>query len=125
MSSPNAEANDWLAQAKELEENLQQSWMPEEPGEAIAGRIVAVDEQAGKNDGDTVVELETEEGDLRYFWMWKVLKTEWKREKPRVGDIIGVKYHGYRKSKTTGREYRSVTLKVLARGERSDVDVPV
>ena len=120
----NATATNWTAQAKALEENNSSTWKPDSDGAAIAGRVLRIEENTGTNGDSTLVEVETEDQMQVGIWLSTVLERQWQKERPTVGDVIGIKYHGKRTSPKSGREYKSFTLKVLERGEAFKDDIP-
>ena len=127
MADAQAQATDWMAQAQALEENTTNTWKPESEGAAIAGRILAVEENTGHNNDSTLVELETQDGMQLGLWLSTVLEKQWEKTdpKPKVGDVIAVKYHGKRTSPKSGREYKSYTLSVLERSNSFEDDIPI
>lgn len=122
MANANATST-WSEMAQELEENASTFWKPEVEGASIAGKILTVEENAGKNADSILVELETEDKMTVGVWLSTVLEREWQRQKPEIGDVIGIKYFG-RKTGKSGHEYKSFALKVFQRGEGFEDDLP-
>lgn len=116
MADAQAQATDWLAQAKALEENTTNTWKPEAEGAAVAGRITAIEEHTGQNNDSTLVTIETQDTMPVSIWLSTVLQREWDKLQPKRGDVIAIKYHGMRTASKSGREYKSYTLAVLQRG---------
>lgn len=85
----------------EVIEDDSEGWVPDKPGEGIAGRVVKVGETRSdfaSGDEDSMcptVTILTSGGDkLRVIGYPAVLKREIKDANPEVGDLMAVKYFG-------------------------------
>ena len=104
----------WDEHLGEIHERTACFWRPQHEGDGIAGRLIDVEVNVGKNGDSTVFTVETAEGLVRSFWSSSVLDSEMKRQKAMVGDVIGVRFHGWRQGKRG--QYKSFGVKVIERG---------
>ena len=104
----------WREIAAELEEPHLKAWKPD-PGEAIAGEVLSIDTEAGKEKNSIFVELRDEDEETIGLWLTTVLRKEFSREQVRVGDVVAIKYFG-QKTSDQGREYKSFSVAIIARG---------
>lgn len=88
------------------------AWRPE-PGDRLIGIVVDVGTREGTYGPYPVVTVESEEDgcDLAFHGFHSVARQELARLKVRVGDRIGLAYHGRRTSKG-GDEYESYVIRV-------------
>jgi len=99
-----------------VEEDDSEGWVPSEPGEGIAGRVIKVAETrsdfANENENPMVptVTVQVKDGTkYRVIGYGAVLKRELKDQDPQVGDLIAVKYFGekpIRKGRFAGKPYK-------------------
>lgn len=100
----------------EVIEDDSEGWVPDKPGEGIAGRVIKVGETRSDfaKDGEDpmvpTVTIQTSDGTkLRVIGYSAVLKRELNDANPEVGDRIAVKYFGTKKLKTgkfQGRDFK-------------------
>lgn len=114
-----ADADQW-ADLDDLLENVEdddsEGWVPKEPGEGVAGKVIKVGEirsDFAANDDEAmcpVITVETKTGDkYRIIGYGAVLKRELQDKDPHVGDFLAVKYTGMgvlRKGRFAGKEYK-------------------
>lgn len=105
----------WDQQADQIQERQQCFWRPQHDGDKIAGRLIDVEYGVGKNGDSTVYTVETAEGLFRSFWGSSVLDSEIKRQQVQLRDVIGVRFHGWRKGKRG--QYKAFGVKVIERGD--------
>ena len=105
----------WQATAEALEESTgRDAWDPK-PGEATAGRVIRIDENASVY-GTTLIEIECEDGSRVPIFLKTVLQREFTKKKVTLGDVIVVKYFGMKTPiKNGGKDYHSYTLDVFER----------
>jgi hypothetical protein len=99
-----------------VEDDDSEGWVPSEPGEGVAGKVIKVGEirsDFAANDEDAmcpVVTIETKTGDkYRIIGYGAVLKRELQDKDPKVGDLLAVKYTGegvLRKGRFQGKKYK-------------------
>ena len=117
----------WQETADKLEDSSAlASWKPEQ-GEAIAGRVINVVSNTGKEGNSSIAEIETEDGERKGIWLSAVLLREFEQRKVAPGDVVGVKYFG-KKTGKAGHEYNAYTVAIIERSAGSDAgfedDVP-
>ena len=99
-----------------VEENDSEGWVPSEPGEGIAGRVVKIGQTRSDfaKDGEDpmcpTVTIETKDGaKFRIIGYGAVLRRELMDKNPQVGDLMAVKYFGekpIRKGRFAGKPYK-------------------
>ncbi len=90
-------------------------WMPG-LGEKLIGEVVELDERENEYGSYPVVTVLTDEGEERSFHAFRtVAKNELAKQRPQVGDRIGIVYLG----KPEGKDYELYRIKV-ERGEQSN-----
>ena len=97
-------------------EDDSEGWVPEKPGEGIAGRVIKVGvtrsdfAKDGEDPNVPTVTIQTADGTkLRVIGYSAVLKRELSDANPEVGDRIAVKFFGEKKLKTgkfAGRPFK-------------------
>ena len=114
----------WQETADKLEDSgALTSWKPE-PGTAIAGRVINVVSNTGKEGDSTIAEIETEDGDRKGIWLSTVLLREFEQQKIATGDVVGVKYFG-KKTGKSGHEYNAYRVAIIERvGSEFEDDIP-
>jgi hypothetical protein len=100
----------------EVEEDDSEGWVPSEPGEGIAGRVIKVGQTRSDfaKDGEDpmcpTVTIETKDGaKYRVIGYGAVLRRELMDKDPQVGDLMAVKYFGeklIRKGRFQGKPYK-------------------
>jgi hypothetical protein len=118
-----ADMDDLLGQ---IEEDDSESWVPTEPGEAIAGVVLKVAEvrsdfaKPGEDPMVPAVTIQTSNGDkYRVIGYGSVLKREMLDADPKVGDKMGFKYFGekpVRKGPYQGKLYKHYGVIVKRQG---------
>jgi hypothetical protein len=113
-----AQDSDWSEDdlLDEVEEDDSEGWVPSEPGEGIAGRVVKVGQTRSDfaKDGEDpmcpTVTIETKDGaKFRVIGYGAVLRRELMDKNPQVGDLMAVKYFGekpIRKGRFAGKPYK-------------------
>ena len=90
-----------------------------EAGETFLGTIVGYS-SAETAFGPCVIAYVEEEksGELQSLWLLhRVLRNEFAKQKPRIGDTVGLKYHGTQSPKSgDGQDYHSWSLLVEGKG---------
>ena len=99
-----------------VEEDDSEGWVPSEPGEGIAGRVVKIGQTRSDfaKDGEDpmcpTVTIETKDGSkFRIIGYGAVLRRELMDKNPQVGDLMAVKYFGekpIRKGRFQGKPYK-------------------
>lgn len=99
-----------------VEEDDSEGWVPSEPGEGIAGRVVKIGQTRSDfaKDGEDpmcpTVTIETKDGaKFRIIGYGAVLRRELMDKNPQVGDLMAVKYFGekpIRKGRFAGKPYK-------------------
>lgn len=86
--------------------NKSEAWVAEE-GDQLTGTVISLGELEGDYGPYPTVEIRDEDGK---YWMWHafdtVAKNELARQKPSIGDAIGIAYLGVKKTKP-GSKYDS------------------
>jgi hypothetical protein len=100
----------------EVEEDDSEGWVPSEPGEGIAGRVIKVGQTRSDfaKDGEDpmcpTVTIQTRDGaKFRVIGYGAVLRRELMDKNPQVGDLMAVKYFGekpIRKGRFAGKPYK-------------------
>ena len=107
-------AQGWADAAHALEpSHTIEAWKPEFDGDSTAGIVKVIDRAAGKDGTSTLVSLEDEDGKPFSLWLSTVLKQEFDRLGVTVGDVVGVKFHGWKTSPKSGREYKKYSVAIL------------
>ena len=106
-------AQGWADAAHALEpSHTIEAWKPEFDGDSTAGIVKVIDRAAGKDGTSTLVSFEDEDGKPFCLWLSTVLKQEFDRLGVTVGDVVGIKFHGWKQSKS-GRDYKHYTVGIL------------
>jgi hypothetical protein len=96
---------------KTLDERLDsfaEPWKPE-PGDKLVGEVVELDERTNEYGTYPVVTVRTDDGEELAFHAFRtVAKNELAKQRPEVGDRIGIKYVG----KPEGKDYELYRVKV-------------
>lgn len=95
-------------------DSFAEAWKPK-PGDKLLGVIVDLDERTSSYDDDPypIVTVQTDDGqELAWHAFHTVARNELAKQKPVVGDRIGIAYHG----KPEGKSYESYRVIV----ERTD-----
>lgn len=99
----------------EVEEDDSEGWVPSEPGEGIAGKLIKISETRsdfaadGENPMVPTWTIETRDGKFRVIGYGAVLKREMADADAEVGDTVAVKYFGEKKLKKgrfAGKNYK-------------------
>lgn len=116
----NTQAQSLRERAEALEESGGSFWKPE-PGDAIGGNLVSVEEGQGLKGTSVVYTIKTEDGEEIPFWGSAVLDGKLKNATP--GDVVLVKYFG-KKTNDKGTTYKSYAVQVEKQAGFVD-DVPL
>ena len=101
---------------KDLE--FPEAWRPK-VGDCLIGTVVSTDERDGEYGTYPIVTVETRDGKrLAVHAFHTVARGELARLRPKVGDEIGIKYHG----KDAERGYERYTMRVDRPGAEPDWD---
>ena len=110
----------WQEAADAIEEkttiDVAEIWKPN-AGEAIAGRVMKIARNTGSDGNSSLVELEREDGSHVGIWLSVVLVKQFEDLDIGLGDIVGVKFFGFR---GTGNQYRYYETKILRRKATED-----
>jgi hypothetical protein len=126
--SSNDSAQQWDATRERLQEQADreygQAWIPQAEGDEIAGVITAIRPVVHTTYGAVPV-VELEEIGVRASWsIWlvhTVLRREFVRQRPTVGEVILIRYLGKVSPDGGGAAYESYRL-VVDRPDQNDVD---
>lgn len=89
-------------------DSFAEAWRPE-PGDKLVGVIVDLDERVSQydEDGYPILVVETDDGqEFAFHAFHTVARNELAKQRPAVGDRVGVAYHG----KKDGRNYESYRI---------------
>jgi hypothetical protein len=82
-------------------------WKPD-PGASITGQVIDIATGDGGYGVYPIVTLRTEQGDeIAIHAFHTVLRTELARRRPKIGDTVGITYHGKRANASGKGEYHS------------------
>ena len=100
------------------------SWEPE-PGESIAGSVVSIDRDAGRDKDSIVFELEEcDTGRIVSIWCSKMLENIFNKRKVQLGDIVGVKFFE-KIHLENGNDFNKYAMEVFKRVDNGfDDDIP-
>lgn len=89
-------------------------WDPE-PGETIIGTVIRYEDRQTKVGPCRVAVIEDVETDEPVsVWLSRmVLKNEFEKQSPRIGDTVGLKFHGERETRRGDSTYFHYTLRVV------------
>jgi hypothetical protein len=103
-----------------------QAWIPEQPGDELAGTVTAVRPAVRTAYGPMPV-VEVEQLGTRAAWsVWlihTVMRREFTRHRPTLGETVLVRYLGRVQPEGGGAPYESYRLVVDRPDENSDVDL--
>ncbi len=100
---PNDNAYDDLAQR--ATQDFPRSWVPSEQDPTIVGEFRRLEQGATAYGPARIVVLKTQDGAERSIWLFHaVLKNEFARVRPKVGELIAVRFLG-RKQGAAGQSY--------------------
>ena len=113
VSAPPAGSEDRLAKLHErAERQYPESWVPESPGDTIAGEFVRLDAGTTSYGEQAIAVLRTSDGAERGIWLLHaVLRGEFAKQRPRPGELVLVRYDGKRES-AAGHSYASYRVEV-------------
>ena len=95
-----------------------EAWRPKQ-GEFLIGKVVSLDDRDGEYGSYPIVTVETKDGRrLAFHAFHTVARGELARLRPKIGDDLGVKYHG----KDAERGYERYTMRVDRPGAEPDWD---
>lgn len=127
MADPNEEKAPGEDFEEDLKEELEQecrevewaqAWDPD-PRDMLIGTLEGYDEGDTKYGTVSVARIREANGGLRALWFYhSVLKQEWKKANPDVGDRVGVQYLGKRTGKN--HSYHMWIVKVDRSGDRPE-----
>lgn len=113
------QARSWQALADQLEETEAGGfWKPENEGDSLAMRLDEVETGAGKQGTSTIYSGVDEDGNPVSFWGSAILDRKLKHANS--GDMVLVKYLGWRQSKT-GNSYKAFSVKVVPSSELEEL----
>jgi hypothetical protein len=99
-------------------DSFAEPWMPD-AGEKLIGEVVDLDERENEYGSYPVVTVLTDEGDELAFHAFRtVAKNELAKQRPQVGDRIGIKYVG----KPEGKDYELYRIKVERDEQSKSID---
>jgi len=112
----------WESYGAEIEEaDRLATWKPMVEGEILAGRVVRITRETGRDAKSTLVELERQDGQPAALWLGAVLLTKFEKHRITEGDVVAIKYFGKRKG-VSGLEYRSFGVTVIERAGADALD---
>jgi hypothetical protein len=83
-----------------------QAWIASEDDPVIVGRLVAIEPGETEYGPAQVAVVEQRDGERRSVWvLQQLLREEFARLSPQVGEVIAIGYHGRKISQTTGNPY--------------------
>lgn len=91
-----------------LDDGFAEAWKPE-PGNKLIGIVTELDERENDYGTYPIVTVQTDDGqELAFHAFRTVARNELAKQRPKVGDRIGIKYEG----KPPGKEYELYRVKV-------------
>lgn len=109
MILPDDLFNDLLSDLQETE-----YWTPKEAGDVLIGEVVEIGEGVNPYNGEVIPRYTIEDREGKRWLVQptrKVLAAELANAKPNVGDVIGIKYLGFRQRASGG--YHNYKVKVV------------
>jgi hypothetical protein len=105
---------DRIARLRErAEREFPDSWVPEQPGEEIAGELVRYERGTTSYGEQVIAVLRTPDGSERSVWLLHaVLRGEFAKLRPRPGELLLVRYEGKRQPAGGGSAYVSYRVEV-------------
>ena len=101
--------------AEAVEREFPPAWRPE-PGGTLIGALIRLDTASTEYGRHPIVVLKTREGTEMAVWLLHhVLLEQFRRARPAVGEVIGIKYVGQRKSEDGDRTYHDYRTTVAGR----------
>jgi hypothetical protein len=98
-------------------DSFPEPWKPK-PGDKLIGEVIDLDERESEYGTYPIVIVASDEGEELAFHAFRtVARNELAKQRPQVGDRIGIAYHG----KPEGRDYELYRI-VVERDERPAVD---
>lgn len=95
------------------------AWKPE-PGDELAGKVIAVDRRNGNYGEYPIITLEQDNGErLAFHGYHSVAKRELEDLDPRAGDYMAIKYVGKGQTKS-GAPFHNYKLKKLSSAPRTE-----
>lgn len=74
------------------------TWIASEDGDEIAGKFVRLDSGFGKDGAECPIVVLEADGSEWGVWLWqKVLRNQFKRLRPKAGELVRVVYRGKRR----------------------------
>jgi hypothetical protein len=117
VHNPNASFDDLEQQAAQ---DFPKSWVPSESDPSIVGEFLRLEQGTTAFGPARIVVLKTKDGNERSLWLFhSVLKNEFNRVRPKVGELVAVRYLG-KKQGAAGQKYES--YRVIAQRDESAPD---
>lgn len=89
------------------------AWKPE-PDEFVAGTILSIWEATGEYGSSPAMTLSQRDGtEVTVYCSATVLRNQFERAKPSVGDTVGIKYLGEVENPKSKRTYKNYQMKVV------------
>jgi len=103
-----------------LDEDFAPAWRPQ-PGDKLVGEIVGISERTGQFEAYPIITVRQDDGTERAWHAFHtVAASELAKQRPKVGERIGVKYTGQRAGQG-GTSYHAYKVQV-DRGEVAGID---
>lgn len=101
-----------------------EAWRPTTAGEKIVGRVVDVDLRESEYGAPyPIVTIETDDGvELAFHGFHTVARRELAKQRPQVGDRIGIAYHGRGEPSRPGMSGAELYRIIVERAEPEPVD---
>ncbi|CAN5743296.1 hypothetical protein BH18ACT15_BH18ACT15_11870 [soil metagenome] len=96
---------------KAVAESFPESWIPEHDGDTIVGTFVRLDSGTTRYGQSPIVILDTAQGERSVWLIHVVLRNEFKRQQPKAGEPVAVRYLG-KKQGAEGQSYAAYRVKV-------------
>jgi hypothetical protein len=113
-----------MASLEDRLDSFPEAWKPEAVGDKLVGRVVDVDVRESKyGDPYPIVVVETEDGTERAFHGFHTIsRRELAKQKPQVGDRIGIAYHGRSEPSEPGMSGAELYKVIVEKDEPAPVD---
>jgi hypothetical protein len=104
-----------------VEQERPQSWVPEQPGDEIAGELLRYGRGTARGKEAIIAVLRTPEGVERSVWvLGTVLEREFAELQPKAGELLLIRYLGKRESTTGESSYRE--FRIEAERDEAPID---
>jgi hypothetical protein len=113
-----------MATLEDRLDSFAEAWRPEAAGDKLMGRVVSVDMRDSEyGDPYPIVTVETDDGTERAFHGFHTIaRRELAKQKPQIGDRIGIAYHGRGEPAKPGMNGAELYRVIVEKPEPEPVD---